>query len=126
MDRAYKALIVEDDEELRRLYKEIFQSDNFEVFEAADGQSAIDQALLNNPDIIILDLLLPRQGGLHSLKIFRSQPSTQNTPVFVMTAMPNPEYREAAKGQVQGFFYKTQIKPKELVTKAREFLDQHA
>ncbi len=52
-------LLVEDNTELRTLYKEIFTHNNFEVFEAADGQIAIDEALTNRPDAIILDLMLP-------------------------------------------------------------------
>ncbi len=109
-------LLIEDNHELRQLYKEIFHHNNFEVFEAADGESGVTEALTNRPDAIILDLMMPRQGGLGALRIFRSNPNTANVPIFVMTALPNPEYREMAKGKVQGYFLKTEITPQKLVS----------
>ena len=117
-------LLVEDNEELRRLYKEIFTHNNFEVFEAADGQSAIDTALICQPDAIVLDLMLPRQGGLGALKIFRSLPECKRIPIIILTALPNPDYKEQARNRVQGYYLKTEIKPKELVLKVRALLEQ--
>jgi len=119
----HRILLVEDNGELRRLYKEMFERNNFTVDEAEDGQSAIDIALMSKPDLILLDLMLPRQGGLGALKILRSLPELRTTPVVVLTALPNPEYREEAKDQVQGFFLKTEIKPKDLVLRVRELLE---
>lgn len=120
----YKVLLVEDDEELRRMYKEIFRRSDFQVFEAADGQSAIDTTLMQKPDAILLDLMLPRQGGIGVLRILRSLPDAKAIPIFILTALPNPEYQAAAKEMVQGYFLKTQIKPKELVAKVKEFVGQ--
>ncbi len=116
-------LLVEDNTELRTLYKEIFTHNNFEVFEAADGQIAIDEALTNRPDAIILDLMLPRQGGLRALKIYRSLPECKNTPIIILTALPNPDYKTEAGDKVQGFYLKTEITPQELVVKVRDLLD---
>ena len=124
MANTLKVLLVEDDETLRTLYKEAFTHNNFEVFEAEDGQRAIDAALEHRPDMILLDLLLPRQGGLAALRILRSIPETQHTPVFILTAMPNPEYQETAKNRAQGYFLKTQITPQALVDKVRQYLEK--
>lgn len=122
--KTYRVLLIEDNEELRLLYKENFRHHNFEVFEAADGQVAIDMALINAPDAIILDLMLPKQGGLGALKIIRSLPELKHIPVIVLTALDNPEYHQAAKDMVQGYFLKTQIKPMELVERVRQFLEE--
>lgn len=116
-------LLVEDNEELRRLYKEAFTHHNFTVVEAGDGLSAIDVALNHNPDIILLDLMLPRQGGLGALKVFRTLPETKHVPIIILTALPNADYKEQAAGRVQGYYLKTEITPKELVEKVRELLD---
>lgn len=115
-------LLIEDDEPLRLLYKEIFVHNNFEVLEAADGEAGVTMAVMHKPDAIILDLMLPRQGGLGSLKIMRSLPETKNLPIIIMTALPNPEYRDQAKGRVQGYYLKTEIKPQELVEKVKALL----
>ena len=121
-----KVLLIEDDEPLRTLYKEIFRHNNFEVVEAADGQTGVDMALMHLPDIIILDLMLPRQGGLGALRVFRSLPECRHTPIFILTALPNPQYQEMAKGRVEGYFLKTQVTPQQLVDQALKFLNKKA
>lgn len=115
-------LLVEDNEELRRLYKDAFHRNNFAVLEAEDGQGAIDVALMHTPDLIVLDLMLPRQGGLGALRIFRTLPECKHTPIIILTALPNPEYKAEAEGKVQGYYLKTEITPKELVAKVQELL----
>ncbi len=118
-----KVLLIEDDPTLRQLYKEAFDHAGFEVLEADDGQYGVDLALQHRPEALILDLMLPRQGGLHVLRILRSMPETRTMPIIILTALPNPEYKEMAKDRVQGYFLKTQIKPGELVDAVRKLLD---
>lgn len=120
----HSVLLVEDNQELRELYKDIFRHNNFEVYEAEDGLKAVEMALVNRPEAIILDLMLPRQGGLAALKIIRSLPDAKNIPIIVLTALPNKEYMIEAERLVQGYYLKTEIKPRELVTKVRELLEQ--
>jgi len=119
-----RVLLVEDNEELRGLYKEIFKHNGYQVFEAADGSQAIDEALECQPDVIILDLMLPRQGGLRALKIYRSIPECKNTPIIILTALPNPDYQKEAGNLVQGYYLKTAITPQQLVGKVSALLDQ--
>ena len=117
-------LLIEDDDELRQLYKEIFKHNGFEVLEAADGDTGVNEALTNEPDAIILDLMMPRQGGLGALRVFRSNPETANIPIFVMTALPDQKYRDMAQDKVQGYFLKTEITPQQLVAKVKAVLDE--
>ncbi len=118
-----RVLLVEDNDELRGLYKEIFKHNGYEVFEAVDGAQAIDEALACAPHAIILDLMLPRQGGLRALKIYRSIPECKNTPIIILTALPNPDYQKEAGNMVQGYYLKTAITPQELVTKVTALLE---
>ena len=119
-----KILLIEDDDELRQLYKEIFIHNGFEVLEAADGDAGVNEALINKPDAIILDLMMPRQGGLGALRVFRSNPESRNVPIFVMTALPDQKYRDMAQDKVQGYFLKTEITPQQLVVKVKAVLDE--
>lgn len=121
---ARSVLLVEDNEELRRLYREIFRHNNFEVFEAADGETAVAEALTNRPNIILLDLMLPRQGGLGALRVLKSNPMSASIPVIILTAMPNQEYRDMAKGMIEGYFLKTEITPQKLVSYVTEKLQR--
>ena len=120
---AIRVLIVEDDESLRFLYKTIFQEADFEVHEANDGLSAIDMAIAKNPHVIILDLMLPKQGGLAALKIIRSHPNLKNMPVVILTALDNPAYRHEAEPHVQGYFLKIEVQPKDLVGYVKKILN---
>lgn len=116
-------LLIEDDQDLSRLYATIFKKHGWQVVQADDGQKGVQLALEKEPDIVLLDLMLPEQGGLHVLKILRSLPETQSIPVAVMTAYPNPEYREEAeKHGVSLYLFKQQIEPWQLVDKIEELI----
>lgn len=123
MDKKKKVLIVEDDESLRDMYVERFKKENFEVVTASNGQDAIDIALREIPSIILLDLLLPKKGGLAVLEILKSQPPTREIPVIILTAYPREEYREKStrNGAVM-FLSKSDTVPGEVVEKVKEVL----
>jgi CheY-like chemotaxis protein len=89
-------LLVEDDAEEGILLKEIFSKQGWEPLVATNGEIAIEYALESVPTVIVLDLMLPQKGGLHVLKILKSLPETKTIPVLVLTAYPNPEYKEEA------------------------------
>lgn len=103
-------LIVDDDVELTRLYREMFTHRGWKVLVAGDGDEGVAQALQYLPRVVLLDLMLPKKGGLHVLKILRSLPETKNIPVVVITAYPNPEYKEEAMhAGCSHFFLKTEV-----------------
>jgi type II secretory ATPase GspE/PulE/Tfp pilus assembly ATPase PilB-like protein len=81
-----KVLLVEDEDALRRVMKDLLERDGFTVFEAADGVVALDEIDRAGPDIVVLDLNLPRLDGYGVLSHLRSRPATANLPVIVLTA----------------------------------------
>jgi type II secretory ATPase GspE/PulE/Tfp pilus assembly ATPase PilB-like protein/CheY-like chemotaxis protein len=83
---AKKVLLVEDEEALRRVMKDLLEREGFTVFEAADGVYALDEIDRSAPDIVVLDLNLPRLDGYGVLSHLRSRPATANLPVIVLTA----------------------------------------
>jgi type II secretory ATPase GspE/PulE/Tfp pilus assembly ATPase PilB-like protein len=86
-DAAHKrVLLVEDEDTLRRVLKDLLEREGFTVFEAADGVMAIDQIDRTAPDIVVLDLNLPRLDGYGVLSHLRARPATANLPVIVLTA----------------------------------------
>jgi type II secretory ATPase GspE/PulE/Tfp pilus assembly ATPase PilB-like protein/ActR/RegA family two-component response regulator len=82
-----KVLLVDDEDQLRRVMKDLLERDGYEVTEAADGVEALDQVDRHAPDIIVLDLNLPGLDGYGVLSHLRSRPATQNIPVVVLTAL---------------------------------------
>jgi DNA-binding response OmpR family regulator len=81
-----KVLLVEDEEPLRRVLKDLLERDGFLVYEAKDGIQALDQVDRHGPDIVVLDLNLPGLDGYSVLKQLRSRPATRELPVMVLTA----------------------------------------
>jgi len=83
---ARKVLLVDDEDSLRKVLKDLLERDGYEVSEARDGVQALDQVDRVGPDIIVLDLNLPALDGYGVLSQLRSRPATAGIPVIVLTA----------------------------------------
>jgi len=83
---ARKVLLVDDEDSLRKVMKELLERDGYLVTEARDGVQALDQVDRVGPDIIVLDLNLPGLDGYGVLSHLRSRPATAAIPVIVLTA----------------------------------------
>lgn len=80
-----KAFIVDDDPNIVELFRHILEKENLEVFTALDGDEALEKIPVAGPDIIILDLMLPKQGGFQVLKSLQQNENTKNIPVLIIT-----------------------------------------
>ncbi|HVH10732.1 MAG TPA: type II/IV secretion system protein [Gemmatimonadales bacterium] len=83
---AVKVLLVDDEDSLRKVMRDLLERDGYDVTEARDGVHALDQIDRVGPDIIVLDLNLPRLDGYGVLSHLRSRPATASIPVIVLTA----------------------------------------
>ena len=88
---AHTLLVVEDEEMLRRVMKELLEREGFRVFEAADGVAALEELDRHAPDLMVLDLNLPRLDGYGVLSHLRARPATAKLPVIVLTAKGDEE-----------------------------------
>jgi CheY-like chemotaxis protein len=79
-------LLVEDEEPLRRVLRDLLEREGFTVVEASDGVQALDEVDRSAPDVLVLDLNLPRLDGYGVLSHLRARPSTAKLPVIVLTA----------------------------------------
>jgi DNA-binding response OmpR family regulator len=64
---AYKLLIVDDEENQRRLYAQEFEDEGYTVIEAADGRSAVEKMRAESPDLVVLDICMPGMDGIEAL-----------------------------------------------------------
>jgi two-component system, cell cycle response regulator DivK len=87
-------LVIDDDMDARRMYSEYFRINGCIAFTASDGRSGIDKTDDLCPDVVVLDLAMPRVDGWTVLKHIRESSWTENIPVVVVTAVG--ETREAA------------------------------
>jgi len=83
---AVKVLLVDDEDSLRKVMRDLLERDGYSVSEARDGVQALDQIDRVGPDIIVLDLNLPGLDGYGVLSHLRSRPATASIPVIVLTA----------------------------------------
>ena len=83
---ARKVLLVDDEDSLRKVVKDLLERDGYVVSEARDGVQALDQVDRVGPDIIVLDLNMPGLDGYGVLSHLRSRPATADIPVIVLTA----------------------------------------
>lgn len=90
-----KALIADDEPDMLRFLKSQLTG-RYQVFEAVDGQQAIDKAGQFLPDVILLDMMMPEKDGLQACKELRQRPSTQSIPIILLTARADEQTKLAA------------------------------
>jgi CheY-like chemotaxis protein len=94
---AIKVLVVEDDAFLLRAYMAKLQSSGFDVQTATDGEEAMAAMTAYAPDVVLLDLVMPRKDGFQTLQEIRQQEAFKNTPIFVVSNLSQKEELERAK-----------------------------
>ena len=90
-ERGIRVLLVDDEDDLRRVMRDLLEREGFAVLEARDGAQALDEVDRHAPDIIVLDLNLPGLDGYGVLSHLRSRPATRDIPVIVLTAKGDEE-----------------------------------
>jgi len=91
-----RVLVAEDSATQRAVCVNVLRDAGLEVHEAADGRYALDICRIIRPDVLVLDLSLPRLGGIELLRKLRDDRKIGKTPVIVVTADDSPETAEAA------------------------------
>jgi two-component system response regulator VicR len=81
-----KILIVDDEPNVRRLLRTLLKK-NFNVIEAEDGGQAIDIASTENPDLILMDIMMPKMDGYTSCYALKQRPTTRSIPIIMLTAI---------------------------------------
>jgi diguanylate cyclase (GGDEF)-like protein len=120
--RTDRALVVDDDPNVVSLVSEILEAEGFEVFRARDGQEGLDAAIEHHPDVILLDIMMPRMDGIEACRALRGHPKTKYLCVLMVTA------RATSADKVEGLragaddFITKPFDPDELVERVRSAL----
>ena len=105
---AGRALLVDDDEVVRRGVRQALEPIGWKVTEAENGQVAVDSLTAARPDVIILDLMMPKMDGFEFLDELRGRPDWQDIPVVVITAKDlTDEDRDRLNGGVERIIQKS-------------------
>ena len=119
-----RVLIVEDYPNLVKVYRTVLQAEGYEVFTAKDGVEALSVAMDHEPDAILLDLLLPREGGLEFLRKFDHE-KYSHVKIIVFSNMASPELVEEAKQLgASRYLLKAKFTPKEIAGVIKEALEE--
>jgi DNA-binding response OmpR family regulator len=115
---AIKVLVVEDDAFLLKAYLAKLQNSDYEVQSATDGEEALAVMAKFSPDVVLLDLVMPRKDGFETLKEMRATEAYKNIPIFVIsnTGQPEDEDRVMGLGATE-LLLKSNLSMSELVSK---------
>ncbi len=122
-----KILLVEDDISLRDVYYARLQAEGYDLAVASNGEEALAMAVKERPDLIILDVMMPRISGFDVLDIIRTTPEIAHTRVIMMTALGSPEDRERGeKLGVDKYLVKSQVTLEDVVATIKKVLESPA
>jgi len=91
-----RVLVIDDEPDVLMLCRMNLEFAGHEVLEASSGEAGLEMALAERPDVVVLDVMLPRRDGLAVLGDLSSEASTKNVPVIMLTAKTNRDEKRAA------------------------------
>ena len=123
MSKVAKILMIEDDIFLRKLYKDQIVRAGFDFIEATNGIEGVNKTKSEKPDLILLDLMLPRMNGFDVLRDIKENEDTKNIPVIVLSSLSHEaDVKEALDLGAQDYLVKTEIRLSEVLIKIKGML----
>ena len=118
-----KILIIEDDPLMSRMYQKIFSFEGYEVDIANNGTDGLEKVRSQKPDLVLLDIMMPKMNGLEVLSKLKSDPETKSLPVVILTNLAGEKDAETAmsKGAVK-YIVKSEYEPKQVANMVKEVL----
>ena len=104
-------LVVDDVATIRMIAGAVFRNAGYEVFEARNGDEALESARIHLPDLIVMDVMMPIKGGIEALKEIREDDALKSIPVIMLTGSEDLEIlEEAASLQATDYIIKDNLK----------------
>ena len=120
-----KILIVDDDERQLTLYSAVLRKEGYEVLTAADARKAFELAVSAQPNLILLDVMMPSIDGGNAFRYLSGDSSTKEIPVIFLTSLVTEDEVEAAGGKIGGREYISKSTPTpKFVATVREALSR--
>ena len=118
-------LFVEDEAALQKVFTDALTKDGFQVISALDGEVGVELAQAKKPDLILLDLILPKKDGFAVLEELKNNPNTAQIPVIVLTNLEgSSDVERAISMGAASYLVKANYKLDEVVAKIKEILEQ--
>lgn len=116
-------LLIEDESALQKTLGDVLSQEGFEILSALDGEAGLRLAADKRPDVILLDLILPKANGFDVLKSLKEQEATKNIPVVVLTNLESMEdIQKALDLGAMTYLVKSNYTLEEVVEKVKQAL----
>lgn len=120
-----KILFVEDEPSLQKTVGDILSNEGFKVFQATDGEAGIRLAKSEKPDLILLDLILPKKDGFEIIQALKGDPDTKEIKIIVLTNLQaSGDVEKAIELGATTYLIKANYDLEEVVSKVRELLGE--
>lgn len=118
MEGTKTVLLVDDDLTLREMYEERMRTEGFNIIQASNGAEALQKAKQSKPDIILLDIMMPKVNGFDVLKDLKKDNELKNIPVIVLTALiQDVDKIQGKKLGAADYIIKSETMPGEVIQK---------
>ena len=106
-----KILLVEDSKPIRRENEVVLQKAGYEVISAEDGETALEMAQAQKPDLVLLDMILPKISGPEVLRRLKSEPLTADIPVVVLSSLSEKNRQRLLEAGAEEYLEKNALMP---------------
>jgi two-component system cell cycle response regulator DivK len=117
-----RILLVEDQEDSRRIVRDLLTANDFEMTEAENGEAALAAAEKERPDLILMDIQLPIMDGYETTRRIKANPSLSSVPVIAVTSYALSGDEDKARAAGCNDFIPKPYSPRELLAKIRQYL----
>jgi two-component system cell cycle response regulator DivK len=117
-------LYVEDNEMNRQIVRDLLMRTKYRLIEAHDGEAGVLKALEARPDLILMDIQLPKVSGFEAMRRLRAEPSTAATPIIAITSFALSGDDQKAKGAGATAYIAKPYSPRDLLTLLRKTLPE--
>lgn len=118
-----RILLVEDDDALASVYEVRLKAEGFLVTRVANGEDALAAAVNYRPDLVLLDVMMPKVSGFDVLDILRNTPETANLKIIMLTALSQESDKQRAKALgVDDYLVKSQVVISDVIERIKQHL----
>lgn len=120
-----RILLIEDQAGFRKVYSDVLESNNYIVLTAEDGEKGYRMAQSEAPDLILLDLILPKMPGMEVLQRLRAEEATKNIPIVILSVLGDrDQINDAMEKGANDYTVKGFYTPREILAKIEPLLKE--
>lgn len=118
---ASKILLVDDDKDLCDLYKTTLSAEGFNIRVAQNGEEALSEIMKDKPDLVVLDIMMPKIHGMDTLDILKATPETKDIKVLILSALSDQKMKNKAKEfQVVDYIVKSEVDMSTVINRIKD------